>query len=100
VSKLKLQWERAGTQNRKSLYRADGGVDSIDGGPATYFVFNEGGLWRGGGDNVRRAGGVMGHSLPEVKRKVEQIDQAARLAFEGGYSLTGDVVLAPGTRRA
>jgi hypothetical protein len=42
---------------------------------------------------------VMGHSLPEVKRKVEAIDAAARKAFEGGYSLTGDVVMAPGTRR-
>jgi hypothetical protein len=99
VSKLKLTWERAGTQNRKAMYTAKG-FDSLIGGETSYFVYNEGGLWRGGGDNVRRAGGVVGHSLPEVKRKVEAIDDAARKAFEEGYSLTGDVVLAPGTRRA
>ena len=87
----RLKFEKTGTQNRKPTYSAIG-YDSIDGGPTTYHMFNEHGMWRLSGDNVRRIGGYMAHDVASVRRMASKIDEAAEKAHRGGYSLTGDVV--------
>jgi hypothetical protein len=89
----RLSFERVGVQNRKPAYIAFNGVDSIDGGKATYHLYNEGGVYRLSGNNVRRAGGQrIVKNIAEGKAIADQIDEAAERAFHGGYSLSKDLV--------
>ena len=91
AGKKRLTWERTGTENRKSAYMAEG-FDALDGGKTTYHLYNEAGVWRLSGDNVRRTGGYIATDVADAKRRAEAIDAAAETAFKGAYSLTADVV--------